>query len=425
MDKFLVRGPCKLKGTIQASGSKNAALPIVFATLLAEGKSTLKKVPRLQDMQSAMKMMEHFGAKLTEGGKGNFGQEWTLDCSQITQSEAPYELVRKMRASFFSLGPLLARTGRARVSLPGGCAIGARPVDLHLMALAKLGAEITQASGYVDLKSPAGGLQAGSIKFPFVTVGGTENVMMAATLAKGTSVIENAAAEPEVRYLAEALISMGAKIRGHGTSRIEIEGVTALKPLHMTIPSDRIEVGTYLVGAQLTGGDITVEDAPVEDLGALLACLEKSGAKITKTATSLRCESSEKIKAVSIETEPYPGFPTDLQAQWMTLMTQAEGNCVIGENIFENRFMHVPELKRMGARIDVLSKSATVRGKAHSLEPAPVMATDLRASASLVLAALVATGESTINRVYHLDRGYESMELKLQALGADVRRVRE
>jgi UDP-N-acetylglucosamine 1-carboxyvinyltransferase len=424
MDKFLIKGPTRLKGKILGSGSKNAALPIIFSTLLSGKKHILKNVPNLQDMYSALLMMKHFGVVLDCEENPQGGQVWKLDCAPVNQSEAPYELVRKMRASFFCLGPLLARMGRARVSLPGGCAIGARPVDLHLMALEKLGAEIKQESGYVELVAPAKGLQGGKIVFPFVSVGATENVMMAATTAKGTTIIENAACEPEVQYLANALISMGAKITGVGTPTIKIEGVSELGALNYEIPADRIEVGTYLIAAQLTGGDIEVLNSPVGDLGALIEALEKSGAKITINGNSIRCEASETIKPVSIKTAPYPGFATDLQAQWMTLMTQAEGVSTIEEKIFENRFMHVPELTRMGAKIEIQSRVATVHGKRGALNAAPVMATDLRASASLVLAGLVTPGETTINRVYHLDRGYEAMELKLQSLGANVRRVK-
>jgi len=421
MDKFVVKGTVRLKGEIDAGGSKNCALPVMFATLLADGKHEVRNVPRLADMEFSQRMLLHFGCPVEQRFHRSFGSDWIVDASNITSSEAPYDYVRKMRASFFCLGPLLGRTGRARVSLPGGCAIGARPIDLHLMALEKLGATIEQSQGYVEAKS-AGRLAGGKVLFPMVSVGATENALMAAVLARGPSVIENAAREPEIQSLAEALIGMGAQIEGAGTSRIEVQGVSSLKPMNFTIPADRIEVATYLIGAQLSGGDVTVRGARHEDMEVVLAMLEESGASVERAADYVRVKGSEKILPVDITTQPYPGFPTDVQAQWVTLMTQAEGSCVVTETIFENRFMHVPELVRMGADLNINGSSVLIRGKRGQLQGAPVMATDLRASASLVLAACVAQGESQIKRIYHLDRGYESMEHKLQALGANVER---
>lgn len=421
MDKFVVKGPVTLKGSIDAGGSKNCALPVMFATLLAEGKHEVRNVPRLADMEFTQRMLLHFGCPVDQRFHRSHGSDWIVDASHITSSEAPYDYVRKMRASFFCLGPLLGRTGRARVSLPGGCAIGARPIDLHLMALEKLGAQIEQKQGYVEARS-SGRLPGGKVVFPMVSVGATENALMAAVLAKGSSVLENAAREPEIQSLAEALIGMGAQIQGAGTSRIEIQGVPSLRPMNFTIPADRIEVATYLVGAQLSGGDVTVRGARYEDMEVVLEKLEQSGASVERTKEFVRVRGSEKINPVDITTQPYPGFPTDVQAQWVTLMTQAEGSSVVTETIFENRFMHVPELVRMGADLQISGSSVRIRGKRGKLQGAPVMATDLRASASLVLAACVAEGESHIKRIYHLDRGYESMEHKLQALGADVER---
>jgi len=319
---------------------------------------------------------------------------------------------------------LMARTGRARVSLPGGCAIGARPIDLHLMALEKLGATIEQKSGYVEARH-TNGLKGAHIVFPVVSVGATENAIMAATLAKGTTILENAAAEPEVAGLIHALRSMGAQIKGEGTSRVEIQGVDSLKPMDFTIPPDRIEVATYLFGAQLTGGDVTIEGANPADLELPLQLLEDSGATVERSPNKIRVIGSDVIKPVDITTKPYPGFPTDLQAQWMTLMTQASGNCTITEKIFENRFMHVPELARMGAHLKINGSSVSVKGEPGKLHGAPVMATDLRASASLVLAGLVAEGRTEVKRIYHLDRGYEAMEQKLRTLGAKVERETE
>ena len=422
MDKLVIQGPCKIQGNLTASGSKNAALPILFATILSDEKHLVKNVPCLHDMESTLKMLLHFGTHVNQHFEATWGSRWTIDTSRVTHGNAPYDLVRKMRASFFSLGPILGRLGKGRVSLPGGCAIGARPVDLHLMAFEKLGAIIEQSGGDVDIKAPGGRLIGNKVRFPKVSVGATENLIMAAVTARGETLIENAAAEPEVRYLSEALISMGAKIEGHGTPTIRIQGVDKLGALNYSIPSDRIEVGTYLIATQLLGGDVTIADAPVEDLEILFAKLRESGAKVDVVGKSVRLIASEKIKPVSLVTEAFPGFATDLQAQWVALMTHAEGESLIEETIFENRFMHVPELIRMGGKYSIEGSKIKIFGKPGILRGAPVMATDLRASASLVLAGLAAEGESAIKRIYHLDRGYESMELKLRSLGARIER---
>lgn len=423
MDKFVVQGGGAYRGTIEAGGSKNCALPVLFATLLAPEKHVVRRVPRLQDMDSTLKMLLHLGCKVDQHHAHAFGADWTIDARKLTSTHAPYDLVRKMRASILCLGPLLAREGKVRVSLPGGCAIGSRPIDLHLMAVEKMGAKISQTGGYVEAE--ASRLQGAKIIFPVVSVGATENAVMAATLAKGTTILENAAQEPEIRDLCESLITMGAKIEGHGTSKITIEGVDQLGAMNFTVPFDRIETATYLIGTHLAGGQVTITETKAEDLGVVLDLLQQSGADLTVKPNSITLKSSGQIKPVDVTTAPYPAFPTDVQAQWVTLMTQAEGDSVITETIFENRFMHVPELCRMGARIDIVGSAVRVKGKPRSLEGAPVMATDLRASASLVLAGTIARGTTEVKRIYHLDRGYESMETKLRTLGADVTRVQE
>lgn len=422
MDKFVIQGPNKIFGDLRASGSKNAALPILFATILSDKTHTLRNVPCLHDMESTLKMLLHFGCNVEQRFESAFGSTWTVNTSDIKKAEAPYDLVRKMRASFFSLGPLLGRLGWGKVSLPGGCAIGARPVDLHLMGFENLGAQIDQSGGYVEIKAPGGRLPGGKVVFPKISVGATENVMSAAVTARGETLIENAAAEPEVRYLAEVLISMGAKIEGHGTNTIRIQGVDSLGAINYDIPSDRIEVGTYLIATQLLGGDVTVLNAPIQDLDILLEKLRLSGAQVDVLGQSVRVLGSEKIQPVSLKTEAFPGFATDLQAQWVALMTHADGTSEVEETIFENRYMHVPELIRMGGKYEIQGSKLKVFGKPNSLMGAPVMATDLRASASLVLAGLAAKGETHVKRIYHLDRGYESMEVKFRALGANVER---
>lgn len=424
MDKLVIEGSAKVSGTIPAGGSKNCALPVLFATLLSKDTHIVRGVPRLADMDSTMRMLVHLGAEISQTHRADFGCDWKVSIPSLRNKEAPYDLVRKMRASNLCLGPLLVREGSTRVSLPGGCAIGARPMDLHLMALEKLGAEVIQEAGYIEARIPSGHsqLSGGRVVFPFVSVGATENVVMAATLAKGETIIENAAQEPEVRDLCVALISMGAKIEGHGTSTIKVQGVSSLTGMNFVIPPDRIEVATYLIAAHMSGGDVTVTGAAHGDLTHVLDLLEASGAKIERRADAIRLVSNGKITPIDITTAPYPAFPTDVQAQWMALMTQAEGRSVISERIFENRFMHVPELVRMGAKLKIRGSTVEIEGTPGMLQGAPVMATDLRASASLVLAGIVAKGQTEVKRIYHLDRGYESMENKLRLLGISVER---
>ncbi|MBZ0155529.1 MAG: UDP-N-acetylglucosamine 1-carboxyvinyltransferase [Alphaproteobacteria bacterium] len=416
MDRLIIQGNKPLKGEIQISGAKNAALPIITASLLAAGESRISRVPDLRDVATMGKLFENMGLSYRYHREGV-----SVDTAGIRHFEAPYDLVKTMRASVLVLGPLLARYGKARVSLPGGCAIGARPINLHLMGLEKMGAKIMLEAGYVSAK--AGRLKGASIYFDTVTVTGTENLMMAAALAKGTTVLENAAREPEVVDLANCLTSMGAKIRGAGESIIEIEGVDALKPIHghEVIP-DRIETGTFIAIAGATGGDLLLKGCRPDHLGAAMVKFREAGITFRDTKKGLRVIGPEKLSPADIKTRPYPGFPTDMQAQFMALMTLAEGTSIIKETVFENRFMHVAELRRMGAIIEIDGGTASVKG-VGTLKGAPVMATDLRASASLVVAALRAEGESVIHRIYHLDRGYERMDEKLRKAGASVERV--
>jgi UDP-N-acetylglucosamine 1-carboxyvinyltransferase len=417
LDKLIICGGKKLKGVVDISGAKNAALPIMAASLLSSGYCTIDGVPDLRDVMTMGRLLANLGAGFHyEDGKV------TINTDGINLFEAPYDLVRTMRASILVLGPLLARFGRAKVSLPGGCAIGARPINLHLMGLEKMGADIKLESGYVIAKGKR--FQGASIYLDIPTVTGTENLMMAATLAKGTTLLENAAREPEVVDLAHALISMGAKIKGAGESIIEIEGVAELKPIHYSIIPDRIEAGTFMTIAGITGGDIIIKKCRPEHLDALIMKLKEVGLVFEHVADGFRVLGPSRPKASDVKTMPYPGFPTDMQAQFMTLMSVADGTSIIKETIFENRFMHVAELRRMGADITVEGGTAMVKGIAR-LKSAPLMATDLRASASLVVAALAAKGETTIHRLYHLDRGYEKIEEKLLKLGADIRRVKE
>ena len=418
MDKLIIRGGKRLKGTVEISGAKNAALPIIAATILTGGEHHIENVPHLRDVMTMGRLLADLGAGFhLEKNKA------ILNCSKITNYEAPYELVSTMRASVLVLGPLLARLGKAKVSLPGGCAIGARPINLHLMGLEKLGATITLESGYVLAKAKR--LKGASVYFDIPTVTGTENIMMAATLAEGKTVIENAAQEPEVVDLADALKSMGARITGAGESVITIEGVTRLKPLRHSIVPDRIEAGTFMAVAGITGGDITIRRCNLQHLDAVINKLKDTGMKIRAVKSGVRVTGPERLNAVNVKTMPYPGFPTDMQAQIMAMMCIADGTSVISESIFENRFMHVAELLRLGADISIDGgTAATVRG-VDTLKAAPLMATDLRASASLIVAALAAEGETTIKRIYHLDRGYEKIEEKLKKLGADIRREKE
>ena len=416
MDKIIVEGGRKLKGEVRISGAKNAALPILIASLLTDGINTFSNVPQLQDIHSTALLLENLGARVeTRAGTVR------IDAGGPIQYEAEYDLVRKMRASVLVLGPLVARLGKARVSLPGGCAIGARPINLHLKGLAALGASIELTHGYVEASAPR--LKGADIYFDVVTVTGTENLMMAASLAQGTTVLRNAAREPEIVALADTLIKMGADIQGAGTSVVTINGVSSLKAVEATIIPDRIEAGTFLMAAVLTKGNITLFNTEPDHLGALIDKLRLTGAEIDIDGNSIHIKKSGPINSVDIKTQPYPGFPTDMQAQFMVLMSIANGTSMISETIFENRFIHVSELRRMGADIQVSGNSAIVKGVPH-LSAAQVMATDLRASASLILSGLVAEGTTQVNRVYHLDRGYESLEKKFAALGAAIQRVK-
>ena len=416
MDSIIVSGGKRLNGTVSTSGSKNAALPILFASLLADGRHHFDNVPELKDIESTQQLLASLGAVSERQGSS-----LVVDVSAPAAHVADYDMVRKMRAGILCLGPLLARYGEARVSLPGGCAIGSRPIDLHIETMRRLGADISSEGGYVVARAQR--LVGDRILFEKVTVGGTENALMAASLASGTTVIENAAKEPEVVDLANYLIAMGAKIDGAGTSVITVEGVEQLTPARHSIVPDRIEAGTLLIAGAITGGHVTVDHCIPEHLQSLVDKLRDAGFRIDTDESSITVQSTDSWRAVDIATAPYPGFPTDLQAQFMALMTQAQGTSVITEQIFENRFMHVQELVRLGADITPMTQVAVVRGGQNNLDGAPVMATDLRASASLVLAGLVANGETEVSRIYHLDRGYEHLEDKLAGLGADVRRV--
>ena len=414
LDSILVTGGSKLHGSVATSGAKNAALPILFSSLLADGRHTFDRVPDLRDIDSTHMLLEALGCELERDGSNV-----TVNVSKPDELVAPYDLVRKIRASILCLGPMLARYGEARVSLPGGCAIGSRPIDLHVDTMRKLGAEIDIDQGYVIARAKR--LIGERILFEKLTVGGTENALMAAVLAKGTTVIENAAKEPEVIDLVHYLRAMGAKIEGEGTSVITIDGVDELHPASHSIVADRIEAGTLLIAGAITGGEVTVTDCVPEHLEALTNKMRECGFAISTGDSSITVGATDSWTAADIST--YPGFPTDLQAQFMALMTQAGGTSVVTEGIFENRFMHVQELVRLGADITPMTQVAVVRGKAGGLSGAEVMATDLRASASLVIAGLVATGETRVNRIYHLDRGYEQLEVKLASLGADIQRV--
>ncbi len=416
MDKFIIEGGKKLEGRVRISGSKNAALPVLVSSLLADGWSTYHNIPDLADIRTIKKLLANHGAQM-EGE----GETLRINGGNIANCEAPYDLVRTMRASVLVLGPLVARMGKARVSLPGGCAIGARPINLHLKALEAMGAEIDLKEGYVEAKAKR--LKGARIYFDISTVGGTENVLMAAALAKGTTRLENAAKEPEVVNLADTLKAMGAKIKGAGTDVITIEGVESLNPCEVSVIPDRIEAGTFLIAAAITGGDVILEGCNAEHLDALIMKVRETGIAIEPVEGGLRVQGVPEIRSVDVKTLPYPGFPTDLQAQIMALMAVARGSSVITETIFENRFMHVAELRRLGANIAVEGHNAVVKG-VKKLKGAPVMATDLRASASLVVAGLAAEGKTTLSRVYHIDRGYQAIEKKLTALGASIRRVK-
>jgi UDP-N-acetylglucosamine 1-carboxyvinyltransferase len=424
MDRIRIRGGARLKGEIPISGAKNAALPLMAACLLSGAPLTLTNVPKLADVASMAELLRQLGvsAQWQPGAGLGEGGRYLLSAAQLTGTTADYDIVRKMRASFLVLGPLLARAGQAKVSLPGGCAIGARPVDLHLKAMEALGAKVDLEDGYVVASAP-GGLIGARIEFPLVSVGATENALMAATLAKGESLIVNAAREPEIEDLGRCLIAMGAKISGLGTSRISIEGVGSLHAAEHSVLPDRIETGTYVMAAAIAGGEIELTGTRGDLIGAVIPLLESVGTQIKQTNRGLSVHRNG-VRPISadVTTEAFPGFPTDLQAQFMTLMATADGVSHIKETIFENRFMHVPELLRMGADIKVEGDMAVVTG-VERLKGAPVMATDLRASVGLVLAGLAAEGETIVNRVYHLDRGFERLEEKLSRVGADIERL--
>ncbi len=421
MDKLLIRGGRELRGEVLVSGAKNAALPELCAALLTAQPVTLRNVPRLQDVSTMLKLIRNMGVQVGQGEDGTV----RIDASKLTSPEAPYELVKTMRASVLALGPLLARFGEATVSLPGGCAIGSRPVDQHIKGLQAMGAEISVEHGYILAKLPKGRqrLQGARITTDMVTVTGTENLLMAAALAEGETVLENAAQEPEIPDLAEMLIKMGAKIEGHGTSRIRVQGVEALGGCDHRVVADRIEAGTFLCAVAATGGDVVLKHGRADHLDAVIEKLVAAGATVTALADGIRIQSHGRLQAQSFRTTEYPGFPTDMQAQFMALNCIAQGTAKVTETIFENRYMHVNELVRLGARIQIDGKVAVVEG-VKQLSGATVMATDLRASASLVIAGLVADGETMVDRIYHLDRGYDRMEAKLAGLGADIERIK-
>ena len=415
MDKVVIRGGERLIGEVEVSGSKNATLPIFASSFLTEGVNILHNVPNLKDVQTIIEVLKNLGVKVRREG-----EVYYIDATEVSNHEAPYDLVKTMRASILVLGPLVARMRKAKVSLPGGCAIGARPINLHLMGLEALGAKIELRHGYIEAK--ADGLKGALISFDIQTVTGTENLMMAATLAKGKTILQNAAMEPEVVELANVLNKMGAKINGAGTPLIEIEGVKSLQAVEHSVIPDRIEAGTLMVAAGLTRGNIKILNCPLHHMESVVNKLRESGMEVNVEGEGVRVVGNRRIRSVDIKTAPYPGFPTDMQAQFMVLMSFARGLSVISETIFENRFIHVSELRRMGADIRIEGNSAIIQG-VESLSGAQVMATDLRASASLILAGLAAGGVTEVSRVYHLDRGYEALDKKLAKLGANIKRV--
>jgi len=424
MDRIIIKGGKPLQGKICISGAKNAALTLLPCALLTDEPLTLRNLPRLADVDSFGHLLNQLGVSTTiEGARPDeFGRVMTLRAANVTSTEAPYDIVRKMRASILVLGPLVARAGEATVSLPGGCAIGMRPIDLHLKALEALGANLEITSGYVKATAPKGGLVGGTISFPQVSVGATENALMAAVLANGTTVIENAAREPEITDLAKCLIAMGASIDGLRTDTLTIRGKKKLHGATYAVMPDRIEAGSYACAAMITGGSLELVGARKETMPSILSGLVDAGAILEETSEGIKVTADGGVKPLSISTAPYPAFPTDMQAQFMSMLALAQGTSLLTETIFENRYMHVPELARMGADIEVRGRAAVVRG-VEKLHGAPVMATDLRASMSLILAGLAAEGQTEVSRVYHLDRGYERLEEKLQAVGADIERI--
>ena len=421
MDKFVIRGGTPLLGTVRISGAKNAALPCMAAALLTDETVVLENIPQVRDIETTRRLLAAMGAEV-ELGYGRAHHRTTIQASQLSSPEASYELVKTMRASTLVLGPLVARCGRARVSLPGGCAIGARPIDLQIKGLERLGGKITQDHGYVEASAER--LRGAEIVFDKITVTGTEDLLMAATLAEGETIMQNCACEPEVADLADLLNKMGAKIEGAGTSTIRVKGVSKLHGAKHKVIPDRIEAGTFITAAALTGGDVKITGCAPAHLDAILQKLQEAGVKTSQSHDSIRVMGDNPLRGADMNTEEYPGFPTDMQAQYMVVATQAQGTSIITENIFENRFMHAFELVRMGANIRIEGRRAIVRGKSP-LSAAAVLASDLRASASLVLAALVADGETIIDRVYHIDRGYEHIEEKLKGVGAEIRRIGE
>ncbi|MEP3440884.1 MAG: UDP-N-acetylglucosamine 1-carboxyvinyltransferase [Sulfitobacter sp.] len=422
MDAILVRGGGALKGSIPIAGAKNAALALMPATLLSDAPLTLTNAPRLSDIRTMTQLLQSLGAEITTLQEGRV---ISMSCHGAINTRAEYDIVRKMRASNLVLGPLLAREGYAEVSLPGGCAIGARPMDIHTDGLAKMGADIDLRDGYLYAKAEGGRLKGAVIDFPFASVGATENIMMAATLAKGTTVINNAAREPEIVDLADCLRRMGAQIEGDGTSSITIQGVDRLGAATHPVVTDRIELGTYMLAPAICGGEVELLGGRIDLVGAFCEKLDAAGIDVTETANGLKVKRrNDRVKAVDVTTEPFPGFPTDLQAQMMALLCTAEGTSTLEEKIFENRFMHAPELIRMGAKVDVHGGKAIVTG-VEKLKGAPVMATDLRASVSLILAGMAAEGETKVSRVYHLDRGYEHVVTKLSGVGANIERIKD
>jgi UDP-N-acetylglucosamine 1-carboxyvinyltransferase len=424
MDRILIRGGKRLSGTIAISGAKNSALALMPCALLTDEPLTLRNLPRLADADGFGHLLNELGASTAiEGTRPNdFGRVLTVRASRLTSTVAPYDIVRKMRASILVLGPLLGRAGEATVSLPGGCAIGNRPIDLHLKALEAMGAEIELAAGYVKATAPGGRLAGGRYRFPVVSVGATENALMAAATARGTTVLENAAREPEIVDLCNLLVAMGASIDGIGSETLTIEGRDRLHGATYKVMPDRIEAGSYACAAAITGGDLFLQGAKADDMRATLDALVEAGVTVEEKADGVRVAANGPLKPLTLSTAPYPGFATDMQAQFMAMLCKADGASVLTETIFENRYMHVPELTRMGANIDVRGRTAVVHG-VDKLVGAPVMATDLRASMSLILAGLIADGETQVSRIYHLDRGYERLEEKLQGVGADIERV--
>jgi UDP-N-acetylglucosamine 1-carboxyvinyltransferase len=424
MDRIHIRGGNRLSGRLPISGAKNAALTLLPCALLTDEPVTLRNLPRLADVDSFGHLLNQLGVStMIEGARPeDFGRVMTLRAGRVTSTEAPYDIVRKMRASILVLGPLLARAGEARVSLPGGCAIGNRPIDLHLKALEAFGAVLEMSAGYVRASVPDGGLPGGVFTFPVVSVGATENAVMAAVMAKGTCVLENAAREPEIVDLCKLLLAMGADIEGVGSDKLVIRGQQRLHGATYRVMPDRIEAGSYACAAAITGGELDLVGAKMDDMHAVFAALRDAGVEVTETRDGVKVAAEGKLKPLTLSTAPFPAFPTDMQAQFMAMLALADGASVLTETIFENRYMHVPELARMGADIGVNGRTAVVRG-VEGLVGAPVMATDLRASMSLILAGLAAEGETIVSRVYHLDRGYERLEEKLSAVGADIERI--